>query len=244
MTGDSPGKLLGTGRNADVYDIGGGRVLRRYRDTRPSAAVAREAETMRYARAHGVPAPEVFDVSGADIVMERATGPTMLDAVGSRPWTARSQIRLLARLHDQVHAVPGPDWLPDPFGDDGADGEGSGLVHQDLHPLNVILTPGGPVIIDWEGACRGPAAIDVAMTWAIIAFSQVPGSRVKAAAYRPAQALLARWFLRAVGAPGTDWLRVAIERRIRDPNVLPVERRALQRKLPGLGVGRGAGEPR
>jgi aminoglycoside phosphotransferase (APT) family kinase protein len=236
MTGDSPGKLVGIGRNADVYDIGGGRVLRRYRGTRPLAHVERQAETMRYARAHGVPAPEVFDVSGADIVMERATGPTMLDTVGSRPWTARSQIRLLARLHDQVHGVPGPDWLPAPFGEDGKegkdgdDGESSRLVHLDLHPQNVILTQGGPVIIDWEGACRGPAAFDVAMTWAIIAFSQVPGSRAKAAAYRPAQAVLARAFLRTAGAPGADWLGVAIDRRIGDPNVLPAERKALQRK--------------
>jgi len=31
MTDDIPGRLLGTGRNADVYDIGDGKALRRYR---------------------------------------------------------------------------------------------------------------------------------------------------------------------------------------------------------------------
>ena len=41
-----PGRLIGTGRSADVYDAGNGRVLRRYRDGRPAAWVAREAEVM------------------------------------------------------------------------------------------------------------------------------------------------------------------------------------------------------
>jgi aminoglycoside phosphotransferase len=94
-----------------VYEAGNGRVLRRYHDARPAAKVTREAEVMRYARAHGVPAPEVFDVSGRDILMERAVGPTMLDALGRRLWTAGSQARLLARLHAQMHAVAAPDWL-------------------------------------------------------------------------------------------------------------------------------------
>ena len=82
METELPGTLLGAGRNADVYDVGGGRVLRRYRDGRDPAAVDREAQVMAYARAHGVPVPEVFEVTGSDIVMERATGPTMLDVLG------------------------------------------------------------------------------------------------------------------------------------------------------------------
>lgn len=211
------------GRTADVYDIGNGRVLRRYRDARPAGAVEREARTMRHARAHGVPVSEVFEVSGLDIVMERADGPTMLDALARRLWTARAQVRLLARLHDQVHAVPGPDWLPAPFGD------GAALLHHDLHPQNVMLTPGGPLIIDWSGACRGTADIDVAMTWVIIAFSRAPGSWAEAAAWRPLQAVLNRSFLRAAGRPGPDSLRAAMERRLRDPHLLPVEVRRLTR---------------
>jgi aminoglycoside phosphotransferase (APT) family kinase protein len=224
-----PGRLIGTGRSADVYEAGNGRVLRRYRDARSAAKVAREADVMRFARAHGVPAPEVFDVSGRDILMERAVGPTMLDALGRRLWTAGSQARLLARLHAQVHAVAAPDWLPAPFGGDGA---GAVLLHLDLHPQNVILTSGGPLIIDWEGARRGPAAADVAMTWVIVAFSRVPGSRAKAAAWRPAQAVLARSFLRAAGEPSPDWLCTAVARRLRDPNLLPSERNRLRRQGP------------
>jgi tRNA A-37 threonylcarbamoyl transferase component Bud32 len=79
-----PGTLVGAGRNADVYDIEGGRVLRRYRDGRDVRRVDTEARVMMQARAAGVPVPEVFDVSGSDIVMERAAGPTMLTAIRYR----------------------------------------------------------------------------------------------------------------------------------------------------------------
>ena len=115
METELPGTLLGSGRNADVYDIGGGRVLRRYRDGRDPAAVEREAKVMAHARAHGVPVPEVFEISGSDIVMERATGPTMLDVMGRRPWTVRKQARLLARLHGLVHQAPGLPELRAPW---------------------------------------------------------------------------------------------------------------------------------
>lgn len=52
------------------------------------------------------------------------------------------------------------------------------LLHRDLHSQNVILTSGGPVIIDWEGAARGPAVADVAMTWVVIGFSEIPMPRL------------------------------------------------------------------
>jgi aminoglycoside phosphotransferase (APT) family kinase protein len=217
MTEDSPGRLIGTGRSADVYDIGDGRVLRRYRDGRPAAAVSREADVMMYAREHGVPVPQVFGVSESDIVMTRATGPTMLDVLARRPWTVRAQARLLARSHTLVHDVAAPDGLDAPFGD------GAALLHMDLHPDNVILTAQGPLIIDWEGAAQGPAASDVAMTWTIIAFSQVSAPPATAAAIRAVQGLLTRCFLRAAGPVDPSLLKAAVGRRLTDPHLLPAE---------------------
>ena len=208
------GRLIAGGRSADVYEAGGGRVLRRYRDGRPADQVAREAEVMAHARAHGVPVPEVFDVAGCDIVMERADGPTMLTVLGRRPLTFRRQARLLARLHAVVHAVPAPEWLPAPFGDAGG---APVLLHRDLHPQNVILTADGPRIIDWEGAARGPAVADVAMTG------------LSAAAVRAVQALFTRSFLAAAGPVDRDWLAAAVRQRLADPHLLPPERVRLER---------------
>ena len=227
METELPGTLLGAGRNADVYDVGGGRVLRRYRDGRDPAAVDREAQVMAYARAHGVPVPEVFEVTGSDIVMERATGPTMLDVLGRRPWTLRRQARLLARLHATVHQVPALPGLRAPCGDE--DRGSQVLLHRDLHPMNVILTSAGPVIIDWEGAARGPAMYDVAWTWVIIASSEVPETGLAAAAVRGLQAQLTRSFVRAAGPIDQVWRAQAIRDRLLDRNVLPAERARLER---------------
>jgi aminoglycoside phosphotransferase (APT) family kinase protein len=68
-----------------------------------------------------------------------------------------------------VAAVPAPGWLPAPLG------EGSSLAHGDLHPLNVMMTARGPVLIDWTNGCRAPAEAEVALTWIIMATSEIPG---------------------------------------------------------------------
>ena len=190
--------------------------------------MAVEAEVMVRARASGVPVPEVFDVSGTDIVMERAAGPTMLELVGRRPWTAREQARLLARLHGLVHQVPGSGLstplFPTPQGQDG-----DVLLHGDLHPHNVILTAGGPMIIDWEGASRGPAMADVAMTWAIIAFSEIPLPWLKAVVARRVRALFIRSFVGAAGPLDDAWRMTAISLRLADPHTLPSEAARMQK---------------
>ena len=227
METELPGTLVGAGRNADVYDVGGGRVLRRYRDGRDAAAVEREGQVMAHARAHGVPVPEVFEVTGSDIIMERATGPTMLDVLARRPWTLRRQARLLARLHATVHQVPALPGLRAPCGDE--DRGSQVLLHRDLHPMNVILTSAGPVIIDWEGAARGPAVYDVALTWVIIASSEVPDTGLAAAAVRGLQAQLTRSFVRAAGPIDPVWRAQAVRDRLLDRNVLPAERARLER---------------
>jgi aminoglycoside phosphotransferase (APT) family kinase protein len=243
MTAAVPGKLIGSGRNADVYDLGRGRVLRRYRDQRDAARVVAEAEVMRHARAAGVPVPEVFDVTGSDIVMGRVTGPTMLEAVARRPWTVLARARQLARLHALVHAVPAGrlSGLPlRPFPGLAGPAGGDVLLHLDLHPQNVLLTADGPVIIDWEGAGCGPAVADIAMTWVIVKFSDVPGSRLQASVVRGVQALFTSAFVRSAGPLDEEWRLTAVRHRLTDPNVRPAEAARLAKLAQpgGLAAGR------
>jgi aminoglycoside phosphotransferase (APT) family kinase protein len=235
MTVEAPGPLIGTGRSADVFDLKNGRVLRRYRDGRSAGSVGGEAQLMAHARAAGVPVPEVFDVSGTDIVMERVTGPTMLETLGRQPWTAGAHARLLARLHGLVHRVPAsglPDTVrPLPFGPPSPR-ESSVLLHRDLHPQNVLLTTAGPVIIDWEGAAYGPAVADVAMTWVIMGFSDVPAMpRAKALLVRSLQAWFTRAFVRAAGPFDADLQEAVVRARLADPHLLPTEAARLTKLL-------------
>jgi aminoglycoside phosphotransferase (APT) family kinase protein len=48
-------------------------------------------------------------------------------------------------------------------------GEPGCIVHLDLHPENVFLTPGGPMVIDWATAQEGPPGLDTAMAALILA---------------------------------------------------------------------------
>ncbi len=185
--GAEPGPLIGTGRAADVYDVGNGRVLRRYRDSIPpliaAEMVAKEAAVMGHVRAHGYPTPEVFDATGNDLVMERLDGVTMLTDLQSHPWRVDRHADSMIDLHQRLVAVPigtlgaRGSLVPTAFG------PGEAIVHLDFHPDNVMLTAAGPVVFDWTNAVRGPAAADVAYAWVIGATSTLEGP----------------WWLRVIG---------------------------------------------
>jgi aminoglycoside phosphotransferase (APT) family kinase protein len=224
MSAGQPGLPVGFGRSANVYDIGGNRVLRRYHDQTRSAR--REAEAMSWAGSHGVPVPAVIDADGSDIVMEKVDGPTMLADLARRPWRLARHAATLARLHELVHAVPALRGLPAPFGEGGA------LLHMDLHPENVLLSDRGPVVIDWEGACRGPAEADLALCWVVVALSDVPGPAWQRAIGRAAQRSFADAVLRKSGVDvGDAWRAKAARFRLRDPNLRPAESARVRRVL-------------
>ncbi len=148
--------LLASGRTADVYLVDDRRVLRRYR---AGGDVAAEAEVMRHLRGSGYPVPAVHRADGPDLVLERLVGPTLAEAYVRGDVDTTDGARLLADLHARLHALPAarssdPDVR---------------ILHLDLHPENVVLTPAGPVVIDWANATEGPAELDTAMTALILA---------------------------------------------------------------------------
>lgn len=231
----SPGTLLAKGRWNDVYDLGDGRVLRRFRD--PARSAEFEAEVMRHAGAHGVRVPRVFSARGTDLVMSLARGPTMLAELTRHPASLARNAATLAKLHEAVHAVPPLPGLEAPFGPGGS------LLHLDLHPNNVILSPDGPVLIDWEGAVCGPAEADLAHTWLLLRTSVIPGPRRQRVVGRAGQALFARAFLGLAGTAAVRlWLPAVAARRLGDSSLLPAEalriRRLVGRRLAPQSSGR------
>jgi tRNA A-37 threonylcarbamoyl transferase component Bud32 len=216
------GPLLASGRDSEIFAYGPGLVLRRSRGRR---SMEKEAKVMRYAAARGYPAPRVEELSadGSELVMERIEGPTLLEAVSKQPWTLRRNAATLAVLHDRLHAIPGPDWL------DSFPGGGDRLVHLDLHPINVILSPKGPVLIDWTNAARAAAPADVAMTWLLLTAAEIPGSGVQAMAARAFRGMFVRSFLGHFDlTPVRAALRVMTEWKRRDLNMSPAEIGAME----------------
>jgi tRNA A-37 threonylcarbamoyl transferase component Bud32 len=221
---DAPGPLLARGRAADVYALDDERVLRRYRTDYDASP---EARLIEHVLAHGFPTPAVFDVDGRDLVLARVDGPTMVDDFARHPASMRAHMRTLATLHARLHEIPAPEWLVDEPA-----GPGSAIVHLDLHPLNVLVTRDGPMLIDWTNAGRGPAAVDVALTWLLLRTGEADDSRVARLAGWIGQPLIARMFRRAADPDGNalhDHLAPAARYRLADRNVRDRERRAIQR---------------
>ena len=252
----TPGPKLASGRDADVFDLGNGRVLRRNRDRTKTSEF--EAEIMRFVRAWGYPVPAVYDVSGPDMVMDRVDGPTMLRDLGTRPWMVWQHARTLAKLHRQLHGIPAPDWVPTyashpAFADADADAESpprppsggatpaipDAILHLDLHPDNVILSPSGPVVIDWRNTRRGDEAIDVATTWLIMATSEVPDTSLKWRVIDQVRRLFVAALLRHVDRRAAErQLPLAARYRLADRNVLDGERAAIRAMLRRAGADR------
>jgi aminoglycoside phosphotransferase (APT) family kinase protein len=241
----APGPKLASGRDADVFDLGNGQVLRRNRVASKTSEL--EAEIMRYVRAQGYPVPGVYEVSGPDMVVDRVDGPTMLKDLAARPWMVWRHARLLARLHRRLHTIAAPDWIPTyashpafaasddgsavPAGASAASPESSApdtILHLDLHPDNVILSPRGPVVIDWRNTRRGAGAIDVATTWLIMATSQVPDLGLKRQVISLLRQILVYGFVHHAGrAEAARELPLAAHYRLADRNLLPSERPAI-----------------
>ena len=149
---------------------------------------------MEHVRSQGFPVPAIAEVSddGRDMVMERIEGADMVAVMTKRPWTIPRQGRRLADLHRRLHVLAAPDWL-----EDAPVGRGDRIVHLDLHPLNVMIGPKGPVVIDWTGASRGDPAVDVALAWVLMAAGEVPTGRLIGAILGRARSALVKSFTRS-----------------------------------------------
>jgi Ser/Thr protein kinase RdoA (MazF antagonist) len=205
-------------------------VLRRYREGE-GGDTAVEAAVMEHARAHGFPAPAVYDAGGSDLVLERIDGPTMMADIARRPWLVGRHGATLGRLHNQLHEIAAPAGMPSLLG------RGDRLVHFDLHVENVLLSSSGPMVIDWSTASRGSADDDVALTWAILATSVVPGPLPFRLLGRAGRRLLVDAFLGQVDVESAreQLPEIAAQRLARDPHLLDPERRALEKLAAGRG---------
>jgi len=185
----SLGEKIGEGAYADVHTWAPGQVLKLFKAGFPRRHSWWEARMARAAYAAGAPAPKVFDEVTLEgrfgIVLQRLDGPTLLQLSRSGAMTPEQTGAILAALYRSVHKTASPPDVPSLR--DSMDGQlrfsggmlpehiatgiltlierlapGDGLCHGDLHPGNVIMTTDGPRLIDWAGATRAPAGLDLA----------------------------------------------------------------------------------
>jgi len=195
-------KKIAEGREAELFLLPDGRVLRLVRPGMPRAEerIRLEAAALAAAFDAGAPAPRVYETVVREgrpgLVMQRLAGPDLLTLLGRRPWLVLQVARRTAQLHTELHRVPAPeslpplkDWVTARLAESSAVPadlhrealslldvlpDGDRLCHGDFHPGNVLVGGDRPMVVDWTNATRGDPAGDVARTWVVVEVSPLP----------------------------------------------------------------------
>jgi Phosphotransferase enzyme family len=185
------GPVIARGSRSNVHAYGQHAIAKVPLATMPEGWIRFEVTYSSAVHAAGGPAPRVLGVElidGREVALfERIDGPSMWDAVSENPKNGAHYGLELARLHADVLQICPPVMLParegrlackikeaaqvvDPLVFDPLSvlpllpvrAEQIALCHGDLHPKNVILSPKGPVLVDWFDVARGDPCGDVA----------------------------------------------------------------------------------
>jgi aminoglycoside phosphotransferase (APT) family kinase protein len=182
-----PGDLVAVGRTSKVFAYGSDSVVKVPNPDVPPDWARSEAQFTEAARTCGVSAPEVRDVVDIDgrpaIVFERVQGQSMWQQMLAAPAEVNALTTELATIQRNIHQAGLPPGLPDLVerlchkigevrslrADEKAEAcalarslpKGAALLHGDLHPGNVLMSPAGPVVIDWFDATIGHPIADV-----------------------------------------------------------------------------------
>jgi len=184
----SLGEKIGEGAHSEAYAWAPGQVVKLFKTGVPRGMAWFEVRMIRAVFAAGVPVPEVFGEVTLDgrfgIVLQRLDGPTLLQLTRTGAVTFERAGAIVAALAMSLHKTPPPpevlsmrDHMESRLRHD--DGKipkhiateilalidrlppGDGLCHTDLSPGNVIMTAEGPKLVDWAGAMRGPAVLEL-----------------------------------------------------------------------------------
>jgi uncharacterized protein (TIGR02172 family) len=185
------GTPLAQGRTAEVFAWDEDHVLKLFRPGWGVDVARHEAELARAIYDAGAPAPRVGDVvevgARAGVIYERIDGPSLLTELARHPAHLRSVMHTLAETHAELHKRTVADLQLPRLREMLAQRatsvarltqtqrravlrtletlpEADALCHGDFHPDNVLLSPHGPLVIDWENAALGDPLADVART--------------------------------------------------------------------------------
>lgn len=252
------GDVLAVGRTAEVLDWGEGRVLKLFYAWSPAHWADQEARVGRIIGALDLPTPTLLDEVTLDgrrgLVYERVSGQNMLEVMLADPASVPALAAQLGALHGDVHRRRAPElgdikgalrWSiqradASPAICDAALArlaalpDGDSLLHFDFHPQQVLLTAGGPVILDWMTATQGHPLADVARTTLLFTVGEKPdGSEAEQVAINAQRNALRNLYLEGyftarpdlAREPLDDWRFAVAVARLEDG--IPGEREAL-----------------
>jgi len=228
---DLKGTFIAEGRTAEVYAWGSTQVVKLYRDWWPLENIRYEISICRAVHEAGISSPAVGDLIQLDgrygLIYERIDGPSMEGLMFTEPERLDEMASLFAHVQASLHSttttgLPSQrskllhhiDLAGSMLGETtkkrvldimAALPDGNSVCHGDLFPGNVLVSPRGATIIDWENASLGSPLADVART--LLAFDAAPLYIETEPKYEPLLPAIARFrdlyldaYLRETGA--------------------------------------------
>lgn len=200
-----PGKLIGQGRTAEIFEWGEDKILKLFRP-----GISKKLSEAEYKASLGInkkiiSSPKVYDFieidSRSGIIYERINGTPMLKVMSSKPWKLSIEAHRLAQLHKSIQqkvdfelpkytdrlksSISEVDLLSNDLKQKLYNyidtlPDDNILCHGDFHPDNILITKDNAIIIDWMTAAKGNPLADVARTSVMLKFGNVPGkSRIE-----------------------------------------------------------------
>lgn len=189
---------IAQGNTAEIYRLGGGKILKLFRDGIAHSAIEREYMSSRIAARKLTEVPAIYDLLEHDgrtgIVFQEVNGDNMTRLLLVHPMKFRKYIKEFAAYHAKINTPAADDMtvggmrtvvekLRDEVGweNDLSDDEkkkvldylsrlpdGDCLCHFDFHPGNVMVSDDGVFFLDWMTACKGDPCADAARTYLLL----------------------------------------------------------------------------
>jgi uncharacterized protein (TIGR02172 family) len=191
------GNPIASGRTSEIYPWDQEHILKLFYDWVELESIENEARISRAIYESGLPVPEageLIHVNGrAGLIYQRVYGDSLYKAAQRKPWNIPRYLKRFAELHVEIHSLSISTDLPSQrqilersirqavglpnnlrtkvLAALEAMPDGSQLCHGDFWGGNILMSPRGEVIIDWNRASRGNPLADLARTTnALIAF--------------------------------------------------------------------------
>lgn len=182
--------VIGKGNTAEVIQYQEGKVCKLFYEGYPLEYVQLEYQNAREMYRNKIRIPEPFEIveigNRNGIIYEKINGQTLLCYLSENKRSINDSLDLMVSLQYRIsvhHSKNVPSYkdylttmltnkkMKDQSVFDAIEKleEGDCLLHGDLHPGNILITPDGlPFIIDFMNVCHGPFLYDIARTYFIL----------------------------------------------------------------------------
>lgn len=193
--------MIGQGNTAEIYAIEDDKILKLFREGISEKIAVYEYEKAVFVQIYIPNVPKVYEClrvnNRVGIIYERIQGTDMITLMIKSLMKTKDYSRKLARYHSEIHKnavkmevefslknnliseVNAVEYINDEQRKSIVDyikelPEGQALCHLDFHPGNIIMQGDRPIIIDWMTACIGDPCADVARTYLMLTYGNLP----------------------------------------------------------------------